>query len=79
MKWWVYKCNNKGKAGGPYRGDWVRGFNWHSTENRWGSLRDVSELRLLKPGHRVIAHQSDIQEIVPPASSYLSSQVFHLG
>jgi hypothetical protein len=56
MKWWIYKCN------ATVRGDWDYFFDHPCTE--WGSTKDIPLLAQLAPGDKIIAYQTDRNELV---------------
>jgi hypothetical protein len=64
MKWWVYKCNSTGRARADVRGDWNKHFDWWKDEYSWGQTEFLRDLKQLRIGDRVIAQQSNQNEIV---------------
>jgi hypothetical protein len=67
MVWWIYKCNNKNHAYQSAYGDWEEFFGRESV-SRWGSTeysrKLANELLKLTPGDRIIAYQTDRNELV---------------
>jgi len=57
MAWWIYKCNAKKWRG---KGDW----NEFDPKVNWGSTRLKTQLKDLAPGDKVIAYQTDRNELV---------------
>ena len=62
MSWWVYKCNNSQKNSQRAHGDWNVFFD--GSERRWGNTEQTPPLAKLKPGHKIIAYQTDRNELV---------------
>lgn len=64
MTYWVYKCNAKQQNYAKYTGDWRNHFFNQESAREWGSTEVVEELGRLRPGDRIIAHQTDKNELV---------------
>jgi hypothetical protein len=61
--YWIYKCNSRRQ---PYQvayGDW-RDFFLRNAPQEWGSTEWVPALRDPRPGHTIIAYQTDRNELV---------------
>jgi hypothetical protein len=62
MAWWIYKCNSKGRARKDISGDWDEFFA--DPSGSWGNVNEVPDLRQLDRGDKVIAYQTDRNELV---------------
>jgi hypothetical protein len=61
MRWWVYKCNNRDL---PYQcayGDWD---DFDRQGGHWGNIELIPQLGELSVGDRIIAYQTDRNELV---------------
>ncbi len=62
MAWWVYKCNSKGLPHQSAWGDWNDFFQ--GNDKRWGNTQWVPALGALNKGDKIIAYQTDRNELV---------------
>lgn len=62
MTWWVYKCNSKGRSYQKTWGDWNDFFQ--GNDKRWGNTQWVPALEDLNKGDKIIAYQTDRNELV---------------
>jgi hypothetical protein len=61
---WIYKCNSQKRKYQPAWGDW-KVFFASGKPQQWGSTRwRIRGLEQAKPGHTIIAYQTDRNELV---------------
>src|SRR6266480_393804 len=60
---WIYKCNSRGREYQRAVGDWSDFFISRRAQ-QWGSTEYVPELKAAKVGDRIIAYQTDTNELV---------------
>lgn len=69
MSWWIFKCNDMRRKHTVVNGDWRHDFFFQKPykTRQWGSTQHGKhgyQMEQLKPGHMVIAYQSDSNEFV---------------
>ncbi|MFN0017760.1 MAG: hypothetical protein ACKVP0_05830 [Pirellulaceae bacterium] len=69
MSWYVYKCNSRSGEHQNHYGDWESFFTESSDgqPTSWGCADIVPKLKLLNPGDRVLAYQTDRNELLGSA------------
>jgi hypothetical protein len=74
MTWWVYKCNSRGHKHQNAVGDWSTFFEEADPERRWGNVEYVPALERLQEGDKILAYQTDRNELVGVACVTRSSE-----
>ena len=66
MAWYVYKCNSKNKTHQKHCGDWADLFRETSGGKivSWGTSKVVPELAKLREDDRILAYQTDRNELI---------------
>jgi len=71
MEWWIYKCNTRQHKHQRAYGDWHNLFSKNRTDD-WGSSDWIPDLAKLRKGDKVIAYQTNRNELVGIAKVHQS-------
>ena len=73
MSWWIYKCNSRQHGYQNAWGDWSEFFFRGRSTQRWGKEEWTPSIAKLRQNDRVIAYQTDRNELVGTARVAQSS------